>query len=251
MKVKDILQKIDAFAPFATQADFDHSGLLVGDAEADVSGVMIAVDLTPEVIREAQDRGCNVIVTHHPAIWSPLAQVTAEDYTARLVCALVRADIHYIAAHTNVDKCAGGNSERLIALLGGKVTGRLPEDEYAITFEMAPTRLLQLLRTVRERLADATAFAVGEDDVLCQGALCTGAGAADGTVEACVKRGLVYLTGELKHHQLRYAEQNNGHLICFGHFTSERIFVTIIKELMQDAGVIAFASCQDNPIKVG
>jgi len=149
-----------------------------------------------------------------------------------------------------VDNCAGGNSERLVALLGGEVTGRLEEDTYAVTFRLSPTRLSDLLKRVQTTLDDPVAYMVGEDDMLTSGALCTGAGADDRTVAATVEKGLVYLSGEFKHHQLRYAEQNKGHLICFGHFTSEKIFVTIIKELLQDA-VKTVDSCQDNPCKTG
>ncbi|MBQ4443561.1 MAG: Nif3-like dinuclear metal center hexameric protein [Clostridia bacterium] len=251
MTVKDVYDLIDAFAPFDSQADFDHSGLQAGDFDAPVTGVVVAVDLTPAVIAECKALGANLIVTHHPAIWSPLAAVVQSDYTGRLIASLIRDDLNYIAAHTNVDKCAGGNSERLVQSLGGEVTGRLDEDEYAVTFRMPPIRLSALRSLVRERLDDVTAYAVGRDDLTTEGALCTGAGASDETVASCVQRGLVYLTGECKHHQLRYAEQNNGHLICFGHFTSEQIFVTIIIEILQKAGVNAYASCQKNPCVIG
>ena len=250
MNVKDIYNAIDAFAPFATQADFDCSGLQVGDPAAQVTGVLVAVDLTPAVIDEAKANGCNLIVTHHPAIWGGLTRVREDAYTGRLVADLIRNGLHYIAAHTNVDKAAGGNSERLVRLLGGEITGRLDADDYVVTFRMPETRLSDLLAKVRRELDDPTAYMVGADDVLTQGALSTGAGASDETVAATAQAGSVYLTGEFKHHQLRYAEQNKGHLICFGHFTSEKIFVTIIKELLQDA-VKTVASCQDNPCKIG
>ena len=251
MKVKDIYRAIDCFAPFDTQADFDHSGLQVGDFEAEVSGVLVAVDLDFDVIEEAKALGCNLIVTHHPAIWSPLSAVVAADYTSRLVMRLVQADIHYIAAHTNVDKCSGGNSERLAQALGATIEGRLAIDEFAVRFCMQPITLGKLLEKVRSTLHDPLAFAVGENDTLSIGALCTGAGADDDTIAYCCQNGLVYLTGEVKHHQLRYVEQNKGHLICFGHFTSEQIFVRIIIEVLQKAGVVAHASAQKNPCFVG
>lgn len=251
MKVQDIVNLIDAFAPFDTQADFDHSGLQVGDAAADVTGVVVAVDLSEAVIDEAKASGCNVIVTHHPAIWQPLEAVVEDDYTQRMVRRLVREDMHYIAAHTNVDKCVGGNSERLVRVLGGTPVGRLPEDDYFVTFNMAPTSLADLLAKVRWVLGDDTAFAIGKNDLLTRGALCTGAGASDQSIAACCRAGYVCLTSEVKHHLLRYAYENGGHLVVFGHYASERIFVDIIMELLQGAAVRAVASCQDNPCIIG
>lgn len=250
MKVIDVYNLIDAFAPFAAQADFDHSGLQVGDFDATVTGVLVAVDLTGAVIDEAAACGCNLIVTHHPAIWQPLAALTEDDYTARLIMRLVRLGMHYIAAHTPVDNAAGGNSERLVTLLGGRVTGRLDCDPYAVTFDMPSISMSALLNRVRTTLSDDAAYMVGRDDEIVRGALCTGAGGDEQTIRTCVQKGLVYLTAEVKHHLLRYVEDNGGHLIVFGHFTSEQIFVTIIQELLMGAPVPVVASQQNNPCTV-
>lgn len=247
MTIADVLHVIDNFAPFEAQAEFDHSGLQVGDPSSACTGVLVAVDLTDGVIEEALRTGCNLIVTHHPAIWSPLAEVRRDSVTGALVYALIEHDLHYAAAHTNVDNCVDGNSERLIRLLGGEPTGHLEEDAYAVTFSLPPIRLSALAAEVRDALQDPTVCYVGEDDVLTAGALCTGAGADDATIAACMRRGLVYLTAEVKHHQFRYVEAAHGHLIVFGHFTSEKIFVTIIREVLEAASVRVVASEQTSP----
>ena len=249
LTVRDVYDVIDAFAPFATQAEYDHSGLQVGDMDAPCTGVLTAVDLDEGVIEEALRLGCNVIVTHHPFIWSPLGGLTEQVYAQRLVRKLVRADLHYIAAHTNVDKCPGGNSESMIRLLGGVPTGCMEEDEFALTFEIPAVRLSELVKRARNVLDDPFVYGVGADDLLTHGALCTGAGAMDRVIEACVRKGWVYVSGEFKEHQLRLVAATNGHLVSFGHFTSEKIFVTIIKECLEKAGVPCYASQQEDPCR--
>lgn len=248
--VQDVYQTIDAFAPFDTQEAFDHSGLQVGDLYAPVHRILVAVDMCESLIQEAQAKECDLIITHHPMLWAPLHTITEQDYVGRTMRHLIQRGMHYMACHTNVDKCVGGNSDTLIAMLDGTPTGSLPESEFALTFDVKPQKLSELLSLVRTRLADPYAYSVGADEVVTRCAVCSGAGAMDNVIDACIKNGIVYLTGEVKHHQLRYAADENGKLIVFGHFTSEQIFGTIIKGVLAPLGIPVLVSDQTNPANV-
>lgn len=248
MIIKDIYDCIDSHAPFAAQMEYDNAGLLVGNAAAPCTGVLVAVDMSESVIRQAEERGCNCIVTHHPLLWSAMRRVTDADYVGRLTRLLIAKDIHYIAAHTNVDGCTDGNSESLIRALGATIDGRLAEDDFVVRCHWPkPMMMSELLALVQRCLDDPLAYAVGKDVPVQQGALCTGAGCSDKILDACVREGLVYISGEAKHHQLRFVEDCGGHLIVVGHYASERIFVSIVGEWLRNAGVRVCEAVETNP----
>lgn len=247
MTVRDVYDIIDRFAPFATQEEYDHSGLQVGDGNAAVTGVLVAVDLSLAVIDEAVQKGCNLIVVHHPPVWEALPSLTEQNYTQRLLRRMVQNDLHCIAAHTNVDKCRDGNCEALARLLGGRVEGRLQSDECTVVFSFAPITKSALLDKVRTVLQDPYAYGVGEDAVVCRGAVCTGAGYNDRAMQECIDQGMVYITGEVKHNYLRSVQDRAGHLLVIGHFASEKVFEQIIETVLEKAGVSCVISKQDNP----
>ena len=106
--VKQLYDLLDRKAPFRTQMDFDNAGFLVGRGDRTVTRVLVALDITPEVIAEAAEKGCQLILAHHPVIWGKLGQVTDESATGRKVLALIEKGIAAICAHTNLDAAEGG-----------------------------------------------------------------------------------------------------------------------------------------------
>ena len=127
-QVKDIYQYIDSIAPFATQLDFDNAGLLVGHADAAVDTVLVALDITADVIREAMDIRAQLIVTHHPVIFHPLKSVTDGDTTGERVLLLAEHHIAAICAHTNLDAAQGGVNDLLARRLGLTEIEQLHQD---------------------------------------------------------------------------------------------------------------------------
>ena len=117
-QVKDIYDHINAMAPFAIQLDFDNAGLLVGRKTAEVNTVLVALDITEDVITEAVDLGAQLIVAHHPVIFSPLKAVTDGSPTGERVLSLAERGIAAICAHTNLDAAQGGVNDLLAQALG-------------------------------------------------------------------------------------------------------------------------------------
>ena len=101
-------------APKELAEDFDNVGLLVGDENAEVKGIMVSLDCFDEVIDRAEDLGANLIVTHHPIIFDPLKSVTADT----LVYKLISKGISVISMHTNLDQADGGVNDVLCEALG-------------------------------------------------------------------------------------------------------------------------------------
>ena len=118
MKVKDIIQTIEDFAPPAYQEGYDNSGLQVGYPDEEVKGVLLTLDVTEAIITEALDRGCNMIVAHHPVIFSGLKRITGRTYVERVVQMAIKNDISIYASHTNLDNMRGGVNAKIAEKLG-------------------------------------------------------------------------------------------------------------------------------------
>jgi len=126
--VKEIYAYLDKKAPFSYQMSFDNSGFLVGRGEAEVSRIMVALDITEEVVAEALETGCQLIVSHHPIIFHPARTITDDDPTGRVLLALTENHIAAICAHTNLDAVAGGVNDALAQKLGLQNIALLHED---------------------------------------------------------------------------------------------------------------------------
>ena len=118
MKIKEITDAIERFAPLALQEEYDNAGLVVGDPEREVGRALLAVDVTEEVLAEAEQEGCDLVVTHHPIVFHPLKRLNETDYVQRCVARAVRWDIALYACHTNLDSTPNGMSWRLASELG-------------------------------------------------------------------------------------------------------------------------------------
>ena len=118
MKIKEITDAIERFAPLALQEGYDNAGLVVGDPEREVGRALLAVDVTEEVLAEAEREGCDLVVTHHPIVFHPLKRLNEADYVQRCVARAVRRDIALYACHTNLDSAPNGMSWRLASELG-------------------------------------------------------------------------------------------------------------------------------------
>jgi dinuclear metal center YbgI/SA1388 family protein len=125
MLVKDIIQAIEDYAPLAYQEGYDNSGLQVGNPNDEVKGVLLTLDVTEEILQEAMDRGCNMIVAHHPLIFSGLKRLAGRTYVERIVQKAIKQDIHIYAAHTNLDNVRAGVNAKIAEKLELKDTAIL------------------------------------------------------------------------------------------------------------------------------
>ena len=103
MKLRDIIKQLDKDFPFNWAMEWDNIGLLVGDMEADINKVFLNLDVTDEAVAEASLWGADLILTHHPLLFSPARTVTEQDFIGRRIRRLIKEDINYIAMHTNFD----------------------------------------------------------------------------------------------------------------------------------------------------
>ena len=108
MKAREIFDRIEALADLSLQEDYDNSGLQVGFEDKEVNGVLLSLDITEAVIDEAYERGCDLLISHHPLIFKALRCVSDKTYQQRCVCAALQKGITLYCAHTNLDNAVGG-----------------------------------------------------------------------------------------------------------------------------------------------
>lgn len=145
--LNEILKSIDKLAPFALAEEWDNVGLQAGSRGATIGSALLSLNLTDEVISEAVELGCDLIITHHPLIFSPLRSVSEDDETGRLITRLQREGIAAVAAHTNLDSAPGGLAHILAEMLGlGNVRPLVgaPSDWSKLTVFVPPNRLAPL-----------------------------------------------------------------------------------------------------------
>jgi len=120
MLLKEIIRALEELAPPGLQESYDNSGLLVGDPGQTITGVLICLDSTEEIVDEAIAKGCNLIVAHHPIIFSGLKKITGKNYIERTVIKAIRNQVAIYAIHTNLDNVLHGVNGRIAARLGLK-----------------------------------------------------------------------------------------------------------------------------------
>ena len=160
MKIRDVATVIEEFAPLQLQETYDNSGLNIGFPDAELTGVLICVDVTEAVVDEAIGHRANLIVSHHPLLFHPLRRIVGADASQRIAARCLIAGISLYAAHTNLDSADGGMSFRLGQLLGLQNMRTLkpnpetvPESGFGIVGEL-PGRARPTLEFLRETKRD-------------------------------------------------------------------------------------------------
>ena len=118
IRIKDVLKELEQYAPLPLQESFDNAGVQVGDVNQLATGALLCLDVTEEVIDEAIEMGCNLIISHHPLAFKAFKSLTGSTYIERCMIKACKYDLVIYAAHTNLDNAAGGVNFRLAELIG-------------------------------------------------------------------------------------------------------------------------------------
>ena len=118
MKIKEVIRFLEQVAPPSYQESYDNAGLITGDPQAEVSGALLSLDCTEVIVQEAIDKGCNLIIAHHPIVFRGLKSLTGRNYVERTVIKAIKADIAIYAIHTNLDHVHTGVNSMICRRLG-------------------------------------------------------------------------------------------------------------------------------------
>lgn len=239
MNRNHLIEIIESISPSDTAESWDNCGWQVNCAGEEVKTVLVALEVTNQVIDEAIAEGAQLILTHHPMLFSGIKKVEESDVTGGYLFRLIQSGISVYACHTSFDKAAGGNNDYLGRLLelenvrhfeNGNPFCRKGETPFEITFA-------ELMHRAAE------AFAIDESHFRCVGDLscsiatvgwCTGAGSEfirDAFDEGCD----LYITGDLKFHEAQAAGEMGICVLDAGHYGTEKIFAENMADQLRAA----------------
>lgn len=233
---KDIAEYIEKLCPVSLACDWDNVGLLVGDKEKEISRVLICLDNDEKVTAEAETLGADMIISHHPIMFSPINRLTEADPQQRMLRKMCALGICHYAAHTNMDCAVGGLNDYLAEKLGFTKTqivekttdnagfGRMAECNFTLG---------EMISLCKEKLGLETVSYVGELDKLIKKVVIN-SGSGSSILPMCIEGGVdLLITGDLKYNVAREAYENNVAVIDAGHYGTEIIFTELMKEYLE------------------
>ena len=241
---RKIVKTIDEIAPFSLAYEGDNVGFLIGNIDAKVEKILVALEVTDKVIDEAIAESVDMIVAHHPLIYKPLLRVTDDDPVSGMVIRLIKSGISLVAAHTNIDASRSGTAAYLAELLEVFNTSPLLEevtlDGEAYSYGLIgniekKADLFELSNYITEKTGTGKMRLVKSNDrPIYKVAIVTGSG--EDYIESAASQGAsVLITGDIKYHMAMYALQRGISIIDMGHYESENIFIKRFTELLKDA----------------
>jgi len=236
MKARDIINVIESFAPLSIQENWDNSGLCVGSEDDEVTSVLLGLDCTPELVDEAVECGADMIVTHHPLIFSGLKKISPDDQVGAAVIKAIKAGISIYAAHTSADKVIAGVSGAMASRLGLVNVSILDEDGEGTGLGVVgdlpqPVTAAEAVTLVKERFGlKALRSSRPVEGMISRVAMCGGSGGS--LIKAAMASGAqLYLSGDISYHNFFTRE---GFMIMdIGHYESEIEIVDILFSLLR------------------
>jgi dinuclear metal center YbgI/SA1388 family protein len=243
MQIKELTAFLEEKAPLQYQEKYDNAGLIVGTDTNEITGVLICLDSTEAVIDEAIEKKCNLVIAHHPIIFSGIKKLTGKTYIGRTVIKAIRNDIAIYAMHTNLDNMLdNGVSEKIAKRLGLRDLGILdPKSEYLakgiqvgtgiIAKTAEPMDELSFLHMVKDRMKTKVVRHTGLlNKPIEKVAICGGA-CSFLLKTAILQKADVFITADFKYHE--FFDADGKILIAdIGHYESEQFTIEIIHELI-------------------
>ncbi len=243
--VKDVLRCLDEKAPFYSQLGFDNSGFLVGRGDKKVKRILVALDITENVAKEAVERGADLIVSHHPVIWEGARSVTDETILGRKLLCLLENGIAAICAHTNLDAAKGGVNDCLAAALGLKDTALLKHygqytdgTPYGIeqvgTLPGDPVALVEFAAFVKDKLGSNGVRYVDAGQPVKKVAV--GGGSCSSSIQDVFAAGCdTFVTADVKYDGFLDAKALGLNLIDAGHYPTENLVCPVLASWLYEA----------------
>ncbi|MBE5819013.1 MAG: Nif3-like dinuclear metal center hexameric protein [Clostridiales bacterium] len=239
-KVSDVCSIMQDIAPTEYAEDFDNVGLLVGDKNSPVTGIVVALDATLDVINFAISNECNMILTHHPLIFTPLKKVVRDDAVGSVVLQCIKNGISVYSAHTNFDKVQGGTDDALAAALDIISPKRL-DDEIINGVNVGLGRYGTIERITVKELADklsqrlcTTVVTTADDNKIIHTVASVAGSGGDFVEHAIAKNADIFITGEMNYHSALDAKRLGLDVMLCSHAASEQISLNSLKNTLQN-----------------
>ncbi len=239
VRCRDIMWLMEDLAPARYAEEWDNPGLNIGDPDAEVKKILVALDATEKVIDEAVEKGADMIVTHHPLLFHAIKKINYDRPDGRKIIKLIKNDINMFAAHTNLDAAEGGTNDVLAKMIGlkdltlltkgceeGIGIGKIGELEGDMTLGTLSVKIKEALGLDAVRVIGNLSSRVKK------AALCTGAGGEfmDDAIEAGCD---VFITSDIRYHEAMDAIDKNIALIDATHYATENIIVPVLADYLR------------------
>ena len=235
-----MLSALERFAPLPLQESWDNAGLQVGLTETEVSGALLCLDVNEKIVDEAIQKGCNLIVSHHPLLFRGLKTISDLTDVQRTVMKTIKNGICVISMHTNMDNAKGGVNFKIAEKLGlhdvrffasktvegveagsgviGTLSGAMAADDFVVAVKKAFDVECAMCNELLRRPVQKVAICGGAGDFLLDEALKAGADA--------------FITGEMHYHQY-FGYEQRIQICVIGHYQSEQFTSEIFREIIE------------------
>ncbi|MBO5407688.1 MAG: Nif3-like dinuclear metal center hexameric protein [Bacteroidales bacterium] len=250
MRAIDLVRPIEELAPLEVQEKWDNCGFSVGDPYAEVSKALIALDCTEEVVDEAIECGADIIIAHHPLIFGGVKKISPQNWLGRTIIKAIQHNITIYAAHTNMDKAAGGVSSAMADKLGLQEREFLTPDSFGVVGSLQePVGAEVFAGMVKEAFGvEAVRCSKLLEEKITRVAVCGGSGKSF-IGDAMSKGAQVYITGDVTYHEF-YTEK--GFMIMdIGHYPSEYGIVDVFANILSKnfpTFAVSISKRNNNPI---
>lgn len=251
MKIIEVVNALERFAPLPLQEDYDNAGLQIGLTEAEISGALLCLDVTEEVLDEALQKGCNLIVSHHPLIFRRLRRIAGEDMVQRVVAKAILNGIAIVSMHTNMDAAQSGvnfkiaekmglqgvhfigKTRKADAIAGQRMVATVTGGEGVMGCWNEPMAADDFIKMLKNTFGVECVMA---NQLLrrpiSKVALCGGAGAF--MLDEAIAQGAdAFVTGEMSYHQY-FGHEQEIQIAVIGHYQSEQFTTEIFKTIIQE-----------------
>lgn len=236
MKVCEAVETINIHAPYSLAYEWDNSGFIAGRKDTEIKKILISLDFTPEVLGEAIENGCNLIITHHPYIFKGISKITDETSVGDTLLKLIENKISLICAHTNLDRADGGINDILCDKIGLKNIshiGQIIQNTGEFRVGEWDGTLNRLVSSVKSVLGSTVRISISNDKDVKKVGVCSGSGCE--FTECAKQNGCdVFLTADAKYHDFQRAAELGIILIDAGHFETENIICTHIADMFKN-----------------
>ena len=241
--VKDIYNFLDSFAPFNTQAEWDNSGLLVGNENSVVNKIIFALDVTSDVIEQAKNVGADLIVTHHPVIFKPVSNVLNDSHIYKII----ENNMSIICAHTNYDKAIDGVNDILCYTVNADKIEKIDDTFLNIATFDNTYSADEFAKHLKEKLNGAVRYNNLNKNIR-KIAVCSGSG-SDYLSLAKELSCDALLTGDASHHSFLDANEMGIVLFACGHFETEMIAIKpLLERIEKEFNIECVLAVQNTPI---
>lgn len=234
-EIKDIFNFLCSLAPLELQCSFDNSGFQIGRGDKAATKVLLSLDLTSQVLEEAARVGAELIITHHPLIFSPLKAVTDGNTDSGLLLSLAERKIALISMHTNLDIADGGVNDVLISALGASSEAALDEENCGRIGHLSESINMQEFLLHCKKVLNTRGLRYYNAGRPVHKIAVMGGSGGD-CIERAVELGCdTYVTADIKYHQFLLAKELGLNLIDADHFCTENPVIPVLCTKLQSA----------------